>query len=185
MQEEIKILKVRFNKTTLKEATQKTIEWSKGSKQKYVTTPNPEFLLEAQKNHKFRKILNKSNLNIADGIGILWASRYLHSTKDTKSIIVKGIKTFISFLSIIIYPKYVKKILPERVTGTDLMQSICKEAAENDLKIFLLGAAEGVAETTKRNLDNKHTGIKIVGTYAGSPSTEEEKDIIFFNYQTT
>ena len=39
-----------------------------------INTVNPEFILEAQKNQKFRDILNaKTSLNIADGIGLKFA----------------------------------------------------------------------------------------------------------------
>lgn len=178
MQEEVRILKVRFNKITLKQATNTVLEWVNQTKQHYITTPNPEFLLEASKNHKFRLIVNNSDLNIPDGIGILWASRYQHEVRNTKSQLLKITKAVSSLFLTIFHPKYIKKILPERVTGTDLMQEICKEGQNTDLKVFLLGAGEGIADKTKKKLIQKYPNLNIVGTYAGSPKTEDEKFII-------
>ena len=66
MQEKIKILKVKFDSTTLDEATKKALALANDKKQHYIATPNPEILLESLKNNKFKKILNKSkNLHIA------------------------------------------------------------------------------------------------------------------------
>jgi len=65
------------------------------------------------------------------------------------------------------------KPLKERITGTDLMQAICHHAPEGT-KIFLLGAAPGVAEKTKEKLEKYHSHIKVVGTHSGSPAHEED-----------
>ncbi|MFH1284372.1 MAG: WecB/TagA/CpsF family glycosyltransferase [Candidatus Peregrinibacteria bacterium] len=177
MQEKIKILKVRFDKTTLKEAAETAVAWAKQDKKRYITTPNPEILLEAQKNHKFHDILNKSDLNIPDGTGILWAAKYLESVKNTVSKSIKILKWLISIASILFYPPYIRKPLPQRVTGTDLMQEICRLSAKENLKIFLLGADEGIAEKTKEILQDKYEGLKITGTHAGTPSIKDEKKI--------
>jgi len=113
----------------------------------FIATPNPEMLLEARKNHEFKKILQQTDLNIPDGFGIMLAS------------------------------KIVKTPLAERVTGTDLMQAICHRAPEGT-KIFLLGAAPGIAEKTKETLEKKFPHIKIVGTHSGSPAPEEDQHIL-------
>lgn len=177
MSETIKILKVKFNKITLKEATKEAISFAKDNKQHYLCTPNPEILLEAKKNQKFLEILNRSDLNIADGIGILWASKFKKISERNKKFGTFA-KWLTSLSTILFYPKYIRSELTERVTGVDLMESICQEAAKENLKIFLLGAAEGVAEKVTLVLQNKYSGIKIVGSYAGSSKLKDEKTII-------
>lgn len=173
-----KILKVRFDSVTLKQAAETLIQWAQDEDQRYVTTPNPEILLKAAKNSSYRKILNRADLNIADGIGILWAAKYLKITENTKSKWIKIFLWFLSLLTIIIFPPYIKTILPERVTGADLMQKFCKDCPKDRIKIFLLGAEEGVAEKVKKILENKHKGINIAGTFASSPKDEDKKGII-------
>lgn len=42
-----------------------------------VFTPNPEFLVEASRDRNFRDLLNKADINLPDGIGLVWASRLL------------------------------------------------------------------------------------------------------------
>lgn len=62
----------------------------------HVMTPNSEMLVEASKNPPFRELLNRTDLNIADSSGMLWAARRT------------GQK------------------LPERVTGVDTVMELCR-----------------------------------------------------------
>ncbi len=177
MPETIKIFKIRFDNITMKEALKKALIFAKDKKQHYICTPNPEILLTAEKNLKYQEVLNKSDLNIADGIGILWAAKFEKITKNKKRPAIFA-KWFTSLSSILFYPKYIRTELSERVTGTDLMQNICKQAASENIKVFLLGAADGVAKKVKNILEKKYPKIKIVGTFAGSPTKAEETEII-------
>lgn len=176
--EEIKILKVRFDKVQLFEATEIALNLAKNKGKHYIATPNPEMLLEAGKNPKFLNVLNKSSLNVPDGTGILWAAKYLEITKKNKSKILKTIKWILSLMSVLLYPAYIKDVFKDRVTGVDLMEKICQKSSTENLKIFLLGAKEGVAEKTKETLKKKYPNLKITGVYAGSPKESEEKTII-------
>jgi len=178
MQETLEILGIRFDKVTLGEATKKALESAKSKNQSYIATPNPEFLLEARKNPAFAKVLNNSKLNIPDGTGILWATKYLDITKKNSSKTLKIFKWIYSLLLVPFSPKSIRKILKERVTGVDLMENICKHSNENNLKIYLLGAKEGTAEKTKEILEKKYPGIEVVGTFGGTPSQEGEKEIV-------
>ncbi len=74
-----------------------------------VNTVNPEFILEAQKNKKFKNILNSNNtLNIVDGIGLKFASwRY-------------------------------GKNLKCRWAGVDLMGEILKNVNKNKQKVLIM-----------------------------------------------
>lgn len=176
MPKNVKILGVPFHKVTLKEATAFAIKSAKGKKQTHIATPNPEILLEAQKNAKFRKILNQTALNIPDGIGILWAAEY-QNAKHKKQY-QKYLKWVGSLLSTAIYPDSIRKIFTERVTGTDLMQEICKQAAKENLKIFLLGANRKTSMKLKEKLQKKYKNLKISGNYSGTPQKKDENKII-------
>jgi len=113
-----------------------------------VVTVNPEFVVAAQGDKEFRRILNAAGLALPDGIGIVWASRLLN------------------------HP------LRERVAGSDLVPKIAALAAKRGYRLFLLGAAPGVAEEAARRLCQQNPGLTIVGTYAGSPAVEEEDEIV-------
>jgi N-acetylglucosaminyldiphosphoundecaprenol N-acetyl-beta-D-mannosaminyltransferase len=182
MRKTVKILGVKFDTITEKEAVKKVSDWlSPGFKlfsHHFIVTPNPEILLAAQKDEEYRKILNKADLNIADGTGILWASKF----KDLSSIFDSGFKRFSKWLgSLLMIPlskSFIRTVIPERITGVDFMKKICKIAEQKNLKIFLLGAQEGVAEITAKKLTKKFPKLEIVGTYAGSPKEEDRKMIL-------
>lgn len=65
--------------------------------------------------------------------------------------------------------------LPERVTGTDMVSFL---AALPDARIFLLGAAPGVAERAAEALKQRVSGADIVGTFSGSPGQRDASDIL-------
>lgn len=113
-----------------------------------VVTVNPEFVIEAQHNSLFRQCINAASLVVADGIGIVWAMRYLHTPT------------------------------PERVTGTDTLAGLAKRCAERGYRLYLLGAAPGVAEEAGARLQEMAPGLQIAGIYAGSPAPSEEDEII-------
>lgn len=173
----IKILDVAFDVVTKEEALKRILELLKQYKQSYAVTPNPEMLLEARKNHAFKKVLNSAKLSIPDGIGILWASAFLNITQKNRSKLIITIKTALSLLSLFVFPKFCRKIFKERVTGADLFLEIVKKSAEYNLSIFLLGGTEGVAMKVKEKLEQKFPGIKIPGAFSGSPEDRDFNEI--------
>lgn len=113
-----------------------------------VCTINPEFIMVAQHDPEFYGVLQKADLCVLDGWGAVWALR------------LRGVE------------------VPQRVTGSDGVPMMMQRAAERGWRVFLLGAAEGVAEKAAQILQNRHPALKIVGTYAGSPARAEANEII-------
>jgi len=56
--------------------------------------------------------------------------------------------------------------LPERVAGSDLVPALCERAATKGYRVFLLGAAPGVADEAARRLCARHPTLVIAGTAA-------------------
>jgi len=113
----------------------------------HVVTVNPEFIMTALGNAEFRDILNSADLAIPDGMGIVLASRLLG------------------------------KPVAERVTGVDLVEQFAVVAAGKGFRLFLLGAAPGVADRAAEVLKQACSGLVIAGTYSGSPRPAEEAEI--------
>ncbi len=113
-----------------------------------IVTVNTEFVMAAQKNIEFRQTINNAALVVADGIGVVWATRFV------------GFPT------------------PERITGTDTLVALAKRCAERGYRLYLLGAAPGVAEQTGVCLQALAPGLQIAGTYAGTPALAAEDAII-------
>lgn len=169
----VKILNVQFDVCTKDSAIERIMDTLKNRTResgKQIATPNPEMLLEAQKNASFKTVLNKSWLNIPDGIGILWASTFNEITKNSSGL-GRALKMFFSLLGLAVYPKFCTKVFPERITGVDLMESIC--AVSRGTPVFLLGAKPGIAEKVKTFLETKYKDINIVGVFSGSPIEDD------------
>lgn len=143
------ILGVRFDIVTMEQAIKKALLLVKSSnQQQFVVTPNPEMVLYAQKDKEFKKILKTACLSLPDGAGILWASAYQNRMK---------------------YPGRFK----ERVTGVDFMKEFIKACSYKKIRIFLLGAALGVAESVKKYFEHTYPGVTIVGVSSGSAKNED------------
>jgi N-acetylglucosaminyldiphosphoundecaprenol N-acetyl-beta-D-mannosaminyltransferase len=113
-----------------------------------ITTVNPEFVMEARRNAAFRAVLERSDLCMADGVGLLWAARRQGTS------------------------------LPGRVTGSDGVPLIAGRAAVMGWSIYLLGAAPGVASRTARLLTERYPSLRIAGTFAGSPAETDAPGLV-------
>ncbi len=102
-----------------------------------IVTPNPEFLVAAQRNAEFRSVLNSADLAIPDGTGLLVAARIL------------GLP------------------LKERVTGVEAVNAIANIAAQKGRSLFLLGGGDGVATRAADALQKKYPTLKIAGAESG------------------
>ncbi|MCY4146934.1 MAG: WecB/TagA/CpsF family glycosyltransferase [Chloroflexi bacterium] len=123
--------------------------WIKtGGGARQICTVNPEFIMIAQGDPIFLSVLQRAALCVADGVGLLWACRR------------RGFA------------------LPGRITGSDGLPRIAQAAAQYGWRIFLLGAAPGIAERAGRALETTYPGLQIAGAYAGSPAAAEEDEIV-------
>lgn len=141
------LMDVPIYDVTMEETLDWVSQWVGEGTPHQIATINPEFLVRARTDPDFRATLNRAALCIPDGIGLLWAAR------------MRG------------------KRLRERVAGSDLVPTLAEAAATRGWRVYFLGAAPGVAETTAGILANRHPDLQVAGCYAGSPNPEEEADI--------
>ncbi len=145
----VNILGVPVDDITFDELLDQIGRWvHEGGPARQIATANPEFVMIAQRDVNFYNILRRAPLVIPDGVGLLWAARLLG------------------------------KRLRERVTGSDGVPRIAARAAREGWRLFFLGAREGVAEHAAHMLMERHPGLQVVGSYAGSPAGEEEDAIV-------
>ena len=111
-----------------------------------VVTPNPEFVVIAQRYAPFREALWQSDLAIPDGGGLLLAARLL------------GLR------------------LRQQVRGTDLAYQLIDHACREGWRVFLLGAGPGVAPVAAARLRSLYPGVSIVGTFGGSAAPAGDAD---------
>ena len=73
--EKVDILGVKVSKVNYQSAIEIIEGFLTDGKKHYVVTPNPEFLVLAQTDQKFRQILNQADLAIPDGVGLRVGTR--------------------------------------------------------------------------------------------------------------
>lgn len=113
-----------------------------------IVTANAEIIYRASQDTEMRTIINQAQMVTADGSGVVWASKQLGEP------------------------------LPERVTGIDLVNSICAASAEYGWKLYILGSAPGVADTAAQNICAKYPGCNIIGTHHGYFDAAQEENIL-------
>jgi N-acetylglucosaminyldiphosphoundecaprenol N-acetyl-beta-D-mannosaminyltransferase len=146
--DQVVILGVPVDNVTEEEALARVEAFIENGRPHQVVTVNPEFVVEAQSDANFLQVLKEADLSLPDGAGLLWAARCLGTP------------------------------LSERLAGVDTVRRIASLAAERGYRLFLLGAAEGVAEATAMRLEEENPGLRVAGTYGGSPDPKEEEEIV-------
>ncbi|AKM84721.1 TPA: hypothetical protein DHW58_02155 [Patescibacteria group bacterium] len=167
----IEILGVSVNPITLAQALRAIDEMAQDDQNHYIVTPNPEMVMYARTCPEFRETLNRASLSLVDGFGLLWAAKYLSLPLTTISGL-RDIQEFWQFIwtsaAIVLAPKALD-IIPERLTGADMVWEIAKLASERDQSIFLLGGQPGVASTAGSLLQQMYPRLRLAGAVAGQP----------------
>lgn len=71
------ILGIRIDDLTVEEALMKVESLVLSGGQHLIFTPNPEMLVKAHSDSSFKEVLNQGNINLCDGIGMMFAG-WLH-----------------------------------------------------------------------------------------------------------
>lgn len=137
MSDRVSVLGVGYDNLTFDRAVDTAYEMLKQPKAHIVVTPNSEIVYAAQKNPTLLAALNSADLVVADGIGIIYASR-LYNTP------LKG-----------------------KIAGIELGEALIKKLSETGESVFFLGAKPGVAALAAKRLAEKYPGLNIAGTHDG------------------
>ncbi len=100
----------------------------------YVVTLNVDILLTALEDRRLLDACFRARWVVADGVPIVWASRLLG------------------------------RPLPQRVNGADLAWALMQRAADRGYRVFLLGAAPGVADLAGQRLRERFPTLIVAGT---------------------
>ena len=102
----------------------------------YITQVNVHSVVTAQKDDRYKEVLQGADLSVPDGMPLVWLLR------------LKG------------------NHAAGRVYGPDLMLMMCEEASRRGWRCFLYGGKSGVADRLKLVLEERFPGLKIVGIYS-------------------
>ncbi len=97
---------------------------------------------------EFQAIWRRADLVTPDSTGILWAARRLGAP------------------------------LPERVSGVELAEELCRIGAEDGFGLFFYGAAPGVAEAAAHAMEARYPRLRVAGTAHGFLSTVAQAELV-------
>jgi N-acetylglucosaminyldiphosphoundecaprenol N-acetyl-beta-D-mannosaminyltransferase len=124
----ISVLGVEIDNFKFDDAVEKAEEIIASRTPGLIVTPNPEMIMASQNDLELKDIINKSQVSVADGVGLMIAGRML------------------------------RKKFKSRIAGIELMLKLVDAAKEKGYRMFLFGGAEGVAEKAAENLGGNVVG---------------------------
>jgi N-acetylglucosaminyldiphosphoundecaprenol N-acetyl-beta-D-mannosaminyltransferase len=108
-----------------------------------VFTPNVDHVVLAEDSPRMRAAYARSDLSLADGMPLLWASRLLG------------------------------RPLPAKVSGSDFVPAILERAAVRGWRVYFLGGSPGVAALARDKLRESLPELKVVGVDAAHVDVDD------------
>ncbi len=137
------IFGVKIDNLTMDEVLEKIMGFLVDGGQHYVVLPYSEFIVRAQKDGEFRKILNEADLSLCESKGLWHILRFLG------------------------------KPFKENIAGVDLICELGHRSQVAGHGLFLLGGREKVVKETRENLVERYPDLKIVGAENGYQDLEQ------------
>jgi len=113
------------------------LAWSGGAERRTALYVNAHALNSALQEPALLSAWQSADLVYADGVGVVWAARWLYGRRL------------------------------EKLTSADWIHRLAAQAAPLGRRWFLLGGAPGVAELAGLRLEEAHPGVQIAGSYYG------------------
>jgi N-acetylglucosaminyldiphosphoundecaprenol N-acetyl-beta-D-mannosaminyltransferase len=145
---EARILGVRVHRIGMDNALERIEALIRRAEPSLVITADANAVLIALEDAEFRALMETAALVTPDGFGLLWAGRRLGQP------------------------------FPERVSGVDLVERLTHLSHTKGYRLYLLGAAPGVAERAAQNLLACYPNAQIVGVQHGYFTSADEPAIV-------
>jgi N-acetylglucosaminyldiphosphoundecaprenol N-acetyl-beta-D-mannosaminyltransferase len=133
----VEILGCRLDAIDSEEATTRILTLAREGNGAQVVTLGTEMIVHAQRDARFRAIVNACALSLCDTVGVLAVARH------------RGAR------------------LRERVAGVELIERLCAGAAPQGLPVYFLGGAEGVAADAAASLASRFPNLHVAGARDG------------------
>jgi len=146
MSRHVQLFGIRFDALAMHEVVEQLWGWvdAGDGRCQYVVTPNVDHVVMFDRDARLRAAYGGAGLVVVDGTPLVWASRLL------------------------------RRRLPERVAGSDLVPALLASAAGRELRVYLLGAAPGVADRAADRIEAGYPGVSVVGTCSPPIGFEHE-----------
>ncbi len=139
------ILNCRFDAVNEAGAAQWARETLRSGKRGHISTVNVAILMMMRSDPRLKQYIDDSGLIVADGQPLIWLSKLL------------------------------RKPLPERVAGVELVHELVDVASQENAGIYLMGATQDIVEDVAKKLSEQTSNAQFVGVQDGYFSHEESK----------
>ena len=139
------ILNCRFDAVNDAGAAQWARETLRSGKRGHISTVNVAILMMMRSDPRLKQYIDDSGLIVADGQPLIWLSKLL------------------------------RKPLPERVAGVELVHELVNVASQENAGIYLMGATQDIVEDVAKKLSEQTSNAQFVGVQDGYFSHEESK----------
>jgi N-acetylglucosaminyldiphosphoundecaprenol N-acetyl-beta-D-mannosaminyltransferase len=130
------LLGIPFDALDLKSATQRVAQACIRREPCFLSTPNVNFVVTAERNEAFRQSVLQSDLCIVDGMPLVWLARLMHLP------------------------------IRERVAGADVFQQLGRVESPRPMRVFFFGGPDGVAQKASEVLNLSGGGLVGAGGHS-------------------
>lgn len=150
MRNTVRILGIDVDNINIDEAGKLTKELIEKSNKtcKVVVAPNTEFIMMAQKDEEFYRILQNAELATPDSVGVMIAG------------------------------KFQKKPFKQRIPGQAYFRKILEVGEKEGWTFYMLGGKDDVPKLAVENVKKIYPDLKIVGYHEGFFEKDSEEDVI-------
>ena len=147
---EVRVLEVPLATVDNDGAVSLVSDWAHSGRTAYVCAVNVHSTMEAARDLGLRDALQHADLNVPDGVPIVWGMRLLGAPQQ------------------------------ERVFGPTLMWEVCRRAAESDIPIALYGSTDETLAALQVTLAQAFPGLRIADAISPAfrPLTDEEDAVM-------
>jgi N-acetylglucosaminyldiphosphoundecaprenol N-acetyl-beta-D-mannosaminyltransferase len=147
----VRILNGEFDPLTLEQTVRAVFDWMLTGRRGWVSTVNVSILMAMRSDRMLQSYVDRSAIVVADGQPLVWYGRLSNAR------------------------------LPERVTGIDLIDGLCRRAAERNIAVFALGGTDSVLERALLALRDRHPGLRITGLSGHYPESAAASRVAAIN----
>ena len=148
MRKLVNIAGINIDDISMEQAVETIYKFISSDTNHSIFTPNAEIMMDGITNKDMKAILNSADMLVADGAGVVLASKILG------------------------------KEVAEKVSGFDLVKNLLEASSERSIKFYLFGGKPGIAEKANANIICDYPGAEVVGTRNGYFTKEDEDNII-------
>lgn len=142
----MKLIDCEFAAVTEKGAVEWARRFMRSGRRGYITTVNVAILMMMRGDQRLKNFISRSALTVCDGQPLVWLSKLLG------------------------------RPLPERVAGVELVESLCRCAAEEKAGVYLLGSKADIVADVAAKLKEQTPGLNIVGVADGYFGPDESAE---------